>query len=162
MSDKREYEGDEALEQARRAVEPIVSAEARGSGEVGIGVCTKCKRDYVFCICHSRVSKPAERELTDAEWRKVYRVWVDAYFRRQLTWLTFLYCLALLFDNKTLILTGSFITICGFIFLYKVWWKISFDLPRHPNFPIYVSMVIVCMALAGLGLMVIAHGIGWL
>jgi hypothetical protein len=35
-------------------------------------------------------------------------------------------------------------------------------LPRHPNFPIYVSMVIVCMALAGLGLMVIAHGIGWL
>lgn len=43
----------DVLGRARKRVEPLVAAEAINAGDVGIGNCPTCKRDYVFCICPS-------------------------------------------------------------------------------------------------------------
>jgi hypothetical protein len=68
------------------------------------------------------------------------------------------------FNDKALSLAGIGIAIGGFVFLYKLWWKISFNLPCNPHIAGYVTGVIGSMVVAIIGVMIVvwrfmlAHG----
>jgi hypothetical protein len=56
------------------------------------------------------------------------------------------------FNDKTLILPAIIFTAGGFVFLYKVWWKLSFDLTAHINVATYSALVIFAMCIVGIGI----------
>jgi hypothetical protein len=55
------------------------------------------------------------------------------------------------FSDKSLVFAGFFLFAGGAVFLYEVWWKVSFDLPTDPNIAGYAALTIVSMVLIGSG-----------
>jgi hypothetical protein len=54
-------------------------------------------------------------------------------------------------DNKALGVAGGSLCLVGFFLLYKIWWKMSFNLSANSNVAVYMALVFVSAAVVWIG-----------
>jgi len=62
------------------------------------------------------------------------------------------------FHDKSFIVAGCILFALGIVFLYKVWWKLSFDFSSNMNVAAYVALVIVCFVVMWFGMGLLGIG----